>query len=137
MNSARFTARILTGATYAVLGWDAARNPGQRVDIAASTLTAIRKAVPLPDDDEVVVRSNGAVQAAAGTMLAVGIFPRAAASLLAISMVPTTVAGHAFWTVDDPAARKQQRVQLLKNLAMIGGLIFAAIDKPHRSHPVL
>ena len=37
-------------------------------------------------------------------------------------MIPTTVAGHAFWKVDDPAARKLQRIQFHKNMAMLGGL---------------
>jgi putative oxidoreductase len=56
--------------------------------------------------------------------------PRLCAVLLAGSLVPTTLAGHAFWTVEDPAARKSQRVQFLKNMAMIGGLLFAVLDKP-------
>ena len=38
-----------------------------------STITAaMRKAVPLPDDDELVVRANAAVQVVCGTMLALG-----------------------------------------------------------------
>jgi putative oxidoreductase len=43
-------------------------------------------------------------------------------------MVPTTWAGHAYWQVEDPAARKAQRIQFHKNLAMIGGLLFVALD---------
>jgi len=49
---------------------------------------------------------------------------------LAGSMIPTTLAGHAFWTVDDPTARKLQRIQFHKNMAMIGGLLFAVLDEP-------
>ena len=37
--------------------------------------------------------------------------------------MPTTLAGHAFWTIHDPATRKQQLVQFIKNTAMIGGLL--------------
>jgi hypothetical protein len=32
------------------------------------------------------------------------------------------------WQVDDPTARKLQRIQFHKNMAMIGGLLFAVVD---------
>lgn len=123
------TARLLMGTTYAVLGYDAFREPGGRVGLASDTLSGLRRVLPLPADDELVVRGNGAVQAASGALLALGIMPRLSATVLAGSMVPTTFAGHAFWTVEDPAARKMQRVQFLKNAAMIGGLLALAARK--------
>jgi putative oxidoreductase len=125
----RSLARVLTGSTYALLGFDALRVPGKRVEQAGPTLAVMRRAVPLPADDELVVRVNAAVQVAGGTMLALGVLPRLSALALAGSMVPTTVAGHGFWTVEDPAARAQQRIQFHKNLAMIGGLLFAVADR--------
>ncbi len=126
----RPAARMLTGSTYVLLGFDALRAPGGRVDQAAGVLTTVRKVVPLPDDDELVVRGNAAVQVAAGALLALGIAPRLSALALAGSLVPTTLAGHAYWAIEDPAARKQQRIQFHKNMAMIGGLLFAALDEP-------
>ena len=128
----RMAARVFTGSTYAWLGYDAARVPGVRVEQAASTLAIVRKFVPLPISDAAVVRANGAVQAAAGTLLALGILPRASAMILAGTLIPTTWAGHAFWTLEDPAARKLQRIHFHKNMAMIGGLLFAALDGPRR-----
>jgi uncharacterized membrane protein YphA (DoxX/SURF4 family) len=125
----RPAARMLTGSTYALLGFDALRAPGGRVDQAADVLAAMRKVVPLPDDDELVVRGNAAVQVVGGTLLALGIAPRLSALALAGSLVPTTWAGHAYWAIEDPAARKQQRIQFHKNMAMIGGLLFAALDE--------
>jgi putative oxidoreductase len=130
MNSLRVLARFLTGSTYAVLGADAVREPGARVGQAAATLAAVRKVVPLPRDDELIVRGNAAVQVVAGTLLALGKFPRLSALALAGSLIPTTVAGHAFWAIEDPAARKMQRVQFHKNLAMLGGLLLAVADAP-------
>lgn len=126
----RPAARLLMGSTYVLLGFDALRAPGARVDQAAPTLAAIRKVVPLPEDDELVVRGNAAVMVAAGGLLAMGIAPRLSALALAGSLVPTTFAGHSYWAVEDEAARKQQRIQFHKNLAMLGGLLFAALDQP-------
>jgi putative oxidoreductase len=90
----------------------------------------MRKAVPLPEDDELVVRFNAGVQVAAGAMLAMGKAPRLSALALAASLVPTTLAGHAYWAIEDPEVRKIQRIQFHKNMAMIGGLLFAALDQP-------
>ena len=128
----RPAARFLTGSTYALLGFDALRAPGARVDQAAPVLAAMRRGVPLPEDDELVVQANAAVQVVAGTMLALGRAPRLSALALAASLVPTTLAGHSYWTLDDPDARKIQRIQFHKNMAMIGGLLFAALDEPSR-----
>src|SRR5215472_9334657 len=126
----RPAARALTGSTYVLLGFDALRAPGARVEQAATVLAAVRKAVPLPEDDELVVRGNAAVQVVGGGLLALGIAPRLAALALAGSLIPTTLAGHSYWTVEDPAARKMQRIQFHKNVAMIGGLLFAVLDEP-------
>jgi uncharacterized membrane protein YphA (DoxX/SURF4 family) len=130
----RPAARILTGSTYLLLGFDALRAPGARVDQAAPVLAAIRTRVPIPVDDELMVRGNAAVQVLGGTMLALGIYPRLSAAALAGSLIPTTLAGHAYWSVADPAARKLQRIHFHKNMAMIGGLLFAVLDPP-RSRP--
>ncbi|MFB9072373.1 DoxX family protein [Citricoccus parietis] len=113
---------------YALLGYEAAKAPGPRVGMAAPLLDSLRKVAPLPVDNETVVRANGAVQMAAGSMLALGAAPRLSAAALVGSMVPTTFAGHPFWKVQDPAARSQQRTQFLKNMSLIGGLLFTALD---------
>ena len=128
----RPAARVLTGSTYLLLGFDALREPGGRVDQAAGVLAAIRQWAPHPDDDELVVRGNAAVQVAAGALLAMGRFPRLSALALAGSLVPTTLAGHSYWKIEDPAVRKVQRIQFHKNMAMLGGLLLAVLDEPSR-----
>lgn len=129
----RALARALTGAVYISAGYEAARAPGGRVGKASDTLTRIRRVMPLPVDDELIVRANGAAQLTAGTTLALGIKPRLSAAVLAALLVPTTIAGHAFWTVEDPSERRSQQLQFLKNMAMLGGLLFATIDSPRSS----
>jgi uncharacterized membrane protein YphA (DoxX/SURF4 family) len=120
---------MLTGSTYVLLGLDAARAPGGRVDQAAPTLAAVRAFVPLPEDDELIVRGNALVQVLGGSLLMLGKAQRVSALALVGSLIPTTMAGHAFWTIEDPVARKQQRVQFHKNMAMLGGLLFAILDE--------
>jgi putative oxidoreductase len=128
----RPAARALTGSTYVLLGLDALRAPGGRVAQAGPVLAVIRKWVPLPDDDELLVRGNAAVMVTAGALLVLGKAPRLSALALAGSLVPTTLAGHSYWEHEDEATRKMQRIQFHKNLAMIGGLLFAALDQPHQ-----
>jgi uncharacterized membrane protein YphA (DoxX/SURF4 family) len=86
----------------------------------------------LPTDARTLVRINGAVQAVAGLMLATGRGSRGAAAALAGTLVPTTLAGHAFWEHDDPAQRRTQQIQLLKNIGLFGGLLLAAVDTEGR-----
>jgi putative oxidoreductase len=128
----RPTARMLTGSTYVLLGFDALRAPGGRVDQAEPVLARMRSVVPLPDNDEQLVRANAAAQVVAGATLALGVAPRLSALVLAGSLVPTTLAGHSYWNLEDPAARKLQRIQFHKNLAMLGGLLLAVLDQPDR-----
>jgi len=44
----RPAARVLTRSAYGLLGFDALREPGGRVDQAAPVLASIRKVAPLP-----------------------------------------------------------------------------------------
>lgn len=123
MSSTTALARVLLAAPFVWLGWEAAAEPGGRVDLAADL------GVPSP---ETAVRFNGAAMVAGGVGLASGIAPRAAALGLVASMVPTTLAGHAFWQHDDPGARKVNRIQFLKNLGLVGGLLAVAASSGTR-----
>ena len=74
------------------------------------------------------MRANGAAMVGAGSLLALGRLPRIASTVLAATLVPTTLAAHAFWSEQDPEVRAQQRTQFLKNLGLLGGLLLAAVD---------
>ncbi|MCC6312760.1 MAG: DoxX family membrane protein [Thermomicrobiales bacterium] len=101
-------------------GAQAAMDPGVR--------TAKAAALGVPDP-ELAVRANGALMTAAGAALALGFRPRLAAGLLAALLVPTTIAGHPFWTEPKGAARKGMVTQFLKNLSMFGGLLVVLSQK--------
>lgn len=114
MSLTRRLGQTLLGVPFLWLGYEAAKEPGARVDKAA--------ALGLPDP-EAAVRANGVAMAVGGAALVLDVFPRLAALGLAASLVPTTIAGHPFWDDDDPAARAANRIQLLKNAGLVGGLL--------------
>ena len=128
MTVVRRIARPMLAAIFMTGGLDSLRHPAGRAKIAAPLVTALAGPLNLPDDPEMMVRANGATMLVAGTMLGLGKFPRLAALALAATLVPTTYAAHAFWTVEDPAARAQQKVHFLKNVGLLGGVLLASVD---------
>jgi putative oxidoreductase len=111
------------GVPFLWLGYEAAREPGNRVKLAAQ----IR--IPHP---ELAVRANGGAMVLGGLGLITGVLPRWAAAGLVVSLIPTTLAGHAYWSETNPQARKTGRIQLLKNLGLIGGLLAIALSDKRR-----
>ncbi len=124
MTIAEALARPLLAGVFIYGGIDALRNPAAKVPPAEALLEPISRATGLAPKQLVTI--NAGVQVAAGTALAVGILPRPAAAVLALSIVPTTLGGHRFWEHDDDAAKRMHVVQLLKNMAALGGLVLAA-----------
>lgn len=61
-------------------------------------------------------------------MLGFGIAPRVAAAVLAESLVPTTLVGHPFWN-EKGGTRAAQKIQFMKNLAMLGGLLLVVAEE--------
>ena len=109
-------------------GIDGFRNPQEKAKAAAPVIARLSTSLGIPDNAVQAVRINGIVQIAAGSLLALGRLPRLSSAALAISLVPTTLAGHRYWEEADPDKRSTQRTELFKNLAMLGGLVFAATD---------
>ncbi|WP_093714734.1 DoxX family protein [Actinacidiphila alni] len=125
----RRIARPMLASMFLSGGWSTLRDPAAVADTAAPVATPIAERIKgLPKDPEQLVRINGAVQVGAGVLLALGRAPRPAALLLAGTLVPTTLAAHPYWTVEDPAERARQRIHFFKNLSMLGGLLIAAAD---------
>lgn len=115
----RYLAQLCLSGVFIMGGADAFRAPGGRAQKAADF------GVPEP---ELAVKANGAAMVIGGAALALDIAPRAAAALLALCLIPTTLAGHAFWKETSQAARANHRTHFLKNAAMLGGLVFVASD---------
>jgi len=133
MSLSRLIARPLMSSIFVVgplKTWNNAPHMGEMVEPVTGPITraAESSGIPLPKDPTTLIRVNAAVQVAAGVSLAIGFHPRIAATVLASSLVPTTLGGHRFWEADDPGERTQQQLQFAKNLSLLGGLIVAAGD---------
>ena len=114
MVSVRSLGRAAGAGAFITSGWDAFLDPGHR------TVTAAALGIPQPG---LATALDGGAMVVAGVALAAGVAPRLSAAVLAGLLVPTTLAGHAFWNESEPGPRIQPRIQLLKNLYMLGGLL--------------
>jgi uncharacterized membrane protein YphA (DoxX/SURF4 family) len=139
MTVSRMIARPMLASMFVVGGVNALRNAPALAKKAAPVADRIvplaRKAVPsvpVPSDPVTLVRLNAAVQLGAAGALATGRAPRLSATVLAASLVPTTMIGHRFWEVENKQDRTQQQLHFFKNVSMLGGLIIAAGDTDGR-----
>src|SRR5215469_1777366 len=107
-------ARLLLASMFISGGSDTFIHPDGR---ASKVATA---GIPQPRQATIL---NGALMVIAGVMLALDIAPKLAATILAALLIPTTIVGHPFWKIENPADQANQRVHFLKNLAMLGGLL--------------
>jgi putative oxidoreductase len=137
MTPLRTFARGMLAAIFVAEGFNALRQPDRLVQRAKPMTDRLTPALnsihpKIPTDPKTLVQINGGVQVVGGLLLATGRAPTPAAMALATSLVPTTVAGHPFWTFEDPDQRRTQRIMFLKNVGLLGGLIFAALDNEGR-----
>lgn len=135
MTLIRVIARPMMAAMFVVGGLNALKNTDASA-AKASKLTdklvpLAQKAapsVPIPQDAKTLVRINAVTQIVAAAAFATGRAPRLSSTVLATTLVPTTLAGHPYWEESDPAARANQRIHFFKNVSMLGGLLLAGVD---------
>lgn len=135
MTLTRLVARPLLSSVFFLGGVNALRNAETHAEkakpITDRIVPKVQKAIPqapIPSNPKTLVQINAVAQLVSAAALATGKAPRLSATVLSASLVPTTVAGHAFWKESDPAAKKAQTLQFAKNLSVLGGLILAAVD---------
>lgn len=122
-------ARPMLAAIFVFSGIDTLRQPEAKVKTATPFLQAATSRVEgklpeqMPTDPETLVRLDAGVKIVAGLGLALNRFPRLSALVLALNLMPTTMAAHAYWEHEDPAMRAVQRTQFLKNIGLLGGLL--------------
>jgi putative oxidoreductase len=136
MKPVRTAARAMLASIFVLSGARLAISPDSRVPAAKRVTDTvgplIEKVNPrLPRDARTLVRVKAVTDVVAGLALATGHFSRPAAAVLAANLVPTTFAGHPFWTLPEPE-RTQHQTHFLKNLGLLGGLLLAAVDTEGR-----
>jgi uncharacterized membrane protein YphA (DoxX/SURF4 family) len=138
MTLVRGIGRTMLSSYFVLSGIRAVRHPEEFVQDAAPLTDRIvptaKRFAPdqvgdfIPEDPATLVRVNGALQVAGGLALATGKGRRFGAGLLALSLIPTTLARHPFWTRTDPAEKADDRNQFIKNVSLLGGVIIASRD---------
>ena len=126
MSASQILGRAMVAGVFLHGGGATLQEPAPRAEAAASFLAPLRRALPFLPPDLDMVRLNAGVQVVAGAALALGIRPSLAARVLALSLVPTTLAGHPFWEATDPKERDMELIQCGKNLGVMGGLLLLA-----------
>jgi putative oxidoreductase len=136
MHPVRTVARAMLASIFVVQGAEALAHPEPLMERARRVTDRVGPLLgnvhpDLPADARSLVRLNAAVMVTGGALLVTPLHRPAALAVVA-SLVPTTLAAHSYWEHSDPAQRKQQRVQFLKNLGLLGGLLLAAADSEGR-----
>jgi putative oxidoreductase len=93
------------------------------------------EAVPMLPDEPMLAKAQGATMMVAGSSLALGILPKLSARMLVLAMIPNTYIGHPFWKAK-PEDRRPQLVHFLKNLGLVGGLLYISAGRRSKAeHP--
>jgi uncharacterized membrane protein YphA (DoxX/SURF4 family) len=138
MSLLRAIPRTMLASYFVAAGIKAIRDPESLVPAAEPlvdrVVPLVREYAPeqvsgyVPENTITLVRINGIAQVVGGTALATGKGRRLGALILAGSLIPSTIAKHPFWRVQDPEARAQDRSHFLKNVSLLGGVLLAAQD---------
>jgi putative oxidoreductase len=135
MTVTRLIARPMLASMFVVGGINALKNAGALAEraqpVADKVVPFVQRLAPqapIPSNTTTLVRLNAGAQIVAATALATGNAPRLASTVLAATLVPTTLAGHRFWEETDPAVKGNQKVHFFKNVSMFGGLLIAGAD---------
>ena len=86
------------------------------------------KGLPMP---EVLAVLTVVIELGAGLLLVVGWKARWAAFLLFLFIIPVSLVYHNFWTMEGAQAA-MNKIQFLKNVSIMGGMLLAAAFGPGR-----
>ena len=106
--------RVLLGGVLAYLGISNMLDAENKIDFARSTGVPVAGlAVPL----SFVLLIGG------GLGILLGVYPMIASVGVIAFFAGVTPAMHAFWRIDDPDERSQEKTQFLVNLALLGSAL--------------
>jgi uncharacterized membrane protein YphA (DoxX/SURF4 family) len=122
MNAAFLVGRIIVGGFYLFNAINHFTKLGVMSGYAAS------KGIPAA---KVAVVVSGILLLIGALSLLTGYRPTIGIAAIVLFLVPVTLTMHAFWSVQDAAARMGEMINFSKNLALLGStLMFLAIRQP-------
>jgi putative oxidoreductase len=77
------------------------------------------KGVPMP---KLAVAFSGLLLFTGGVSTLFNILPSIGLIALVLFLIPVTLSMHAFWKVQDPAAKMHETVNFMKNIALLGSV---------------
>ncbi|MDN5635524.1 DoxX family protein [Brevibacterium sandarakinum] len=129
MSPIRFLARPMLAAGYISNGVDRLRRPEAAAASIGPLLNMARKRIDVPIDAPTLARATGAAQVAAGSLLAIGRFPRVSATILVGTYLLDTVGERI--AADKATSKEDKRERTERTLirtSMLGGALLASVD---------
>ena len=133
MSPIRLIARPMLAAGYILNGVERLRKPEAAAASVGPLLHQARKQVDVPVDAATLARATGVAQVAAGSMLAIGRFPRLSASILVGTYLLDTVGERL--SADKTTSKDEKKARNERTLlrtSMLGGALLAAVDTAGR-----
>ena len=133
MSPIRFIARPMLAAGYILNGVDRLRRPEPAAASVGPLLNQARKQIDVPVDATTLARATGVAQVAAGSLLAIGRFPRISASILVGTYLLDTVGERL--SADKTTSKDEKKARNERTLlrtSMLGGALLAAVDTAGR-----
>jgi putative oxidoreductase len=114
--------RVLLGSIFVLSGF-------QKLMGFSGLIAGIAgKGLPMP---EVLAVLTIAIELGAGLLLVVGWKARWAALLIFLFIIPVSLTYHNFWAMEGAAAA-MNKIQFMKNVSIMGGMLLAAAFGPGR-----
>jgi putative oxidoreductase len=124
----RTAGRFLLAGIFVYSGYGMIQGADRYAKLASTAL-------PMLPEDPKIAKVHGAIMLGAGTTFALGVLPRMSARVLALTLIANTIVGHPFWKAEKPEDRRPQLVHFLKNVGLMGGLLYASADKRSTPQP--
>lgn len=122
MATAFLVGRIIFGLYWLMSAWGHLAHPSHSVGYAQS------KGVPSPRAAIIV---SGLLLLVGALSILLGVYPMVGIIALVVFLLAVSFKMHPYWTVQDPMARMGERINFMKNMALIGALLMLfAIPTP-------
>lgn len=137
MAISRRIARPLLSSTFLTSGVQVLKDPtsaaeGLRPWLDKVVPAAQSRGIPLPSDPASAARCVAALQVGAAAALAWGKAPRASATVLTATLLPSLLAHNPWKPGLDSGSKQRNLAETAKNASLVGGVMLAALDTEGR-----